>query len=191
MKTVKRIKAVYETTEKEPKFAVILISGTPGTGKSTIIEKMRKIKPQIQVLNVSELVKREGLHEGYDSEFDTFIINDRKTQKKLRKVIPEMKQKGGVLVECHSLGLFDEDDLESLIDRVILLTCSTEHLYDRLQMRGYSPKKIEENLECEIMRVCADEAGEVFKGKGVVQEMQNDTEKDQRAVLKVISKLLE
>ena len=187
MKRVKSIRAVVETADK---FPVVLISGTPGTGKSTIIQKIQRIAPQVQVLNISELVKREGLHDGYDPEFDTFIINDRKTQKKLRKLIPEMRQKCAVLIECHSLGLFDEDDLEILIDRVIVLTCSTENLYDRLKMRGYSKKKVEENLECEIMRVCADESREIFRGKGVVEEMGNDTEEEGKRVVDGIMKLV-
>lgn len=190
MKTVKRIRAVFETAENSNENAVILISGTPGTGKSTILQKIQKSSPQVQILNISELVKREGLHDGYDSEFDTFIINDRKTQKKLRKLIPAMRQRGSVLIECHSLGLFDEDDLEGLVDRVIVLTCSTEILYDRLKSRGYSKKKIEENMECEIMRVCADESREIFRGEGVVEEMRNDTKEDQKSVMKGITKLL-
>lgn len=190
MKTVKRIRAVLEAAENSNENAVIVISGTPGTGKSTILHKIQKSSPQVQILNISELVKREGLHDGYDSEFDTFIINDRKTQKKLRKLIPAMRQRGSVLIECHSLGLFDEDDLEGLVDRVIVLTCSTEILYDRLESRGYSKKKIEENMECEIMRVCADESREIFRGEGVVEEMRNDTKEDQKSVMKGITKLL-
>lgn len=189
MKTVKRIRAVFESTNEN---AVVLISGTPGTGKSTILQKIQKSSslPEVQILNISELVKREGLHDGYDADFDTFIINDRKTQKKLRKLIPEMRKSGPVLIECHSLGLFDEDDLEELVDRVVVLTCSTEILYDRLQSRGYSKKKIDENMECEIMRVCADESREIFKGKGVVEEMRNDTEEDQKKVVKEIMKFV-
>lgn len=187
MKSVKRIRAVFETTKN----AVILISGTPGTGKSTILQKIQERYPQVQILNISELVKRERLYDGHDSEFDTLIINDRKTQKRLRKLIPEMRKRSSVLIECHSLGLFDEDDLEGLVDRVVVLTCSTEILYDRLEARGYSKKKIEENMECEIMRVCADESREIFRGEGVVQEMKNDTKEDQKTVLNGIMKLLQ
>jgi broad-specificity NMP kinase len=184
MKNVKRIKVVFEG------YPVILVSGTPGTGKSTIIKKIKEQNESIQVLNISELVKEEGLHDGYDEEFETFIINDRKTQKKLKKLIPTMKQKGPILIECHSCGLFDEDDMEALIDKVLVLTCSTESLYDRLKFRSYPQKKIDENMECEIMRVCADEALEVFRGEGVVKEFVNDSESDQRLILKFIKSIL-
>ena len=192
MKSVKSIKAVFDnnTSSNTFKFPVVLISGTPGTGKSTLIQKIQESTPSVQVLNISDLVKREGLHDGYDSEYDTYIINDRKTQKQLRKIIPEMRKKGAVLIECHSIGLFDEDDLEALVDHVRVLTCSTENLYDRLKARGYSQKKIEENLECEIMRVCADEAREIFRGQGVVKEMTNDSEADRKDIITEIQLLL-
>lgn len=186
MRTVKNIRVIFEKSS----FPVILISGTPGTGKSTLIERIKQSDATVQVLNISDLVKREGLHDGYDPEFDTYIINERKTQKILRKVIPKLRQSGPILIECHSLPLFDEDDLESLIDKVIVLTCSTENLYDRLKSRSYSKKKIEENLECEIMRVCADESREIFRSDGIVEEMRNDSEVDGDNVFKRIKKLL-
>lgn len=189
MKTIKSIRVVFEG-ESTTRFPVVLISGTPGTGKSTIISALKAKHSKIQVLNISEFVKKEGLHDGYDAEFDTYIINDRKTQKKLIKAIPEMRRSGPVLIECHSCGLFDEDEMECLVDRVFVLTCSTEKLYDRLQARGYSKKKIDENMECEIMRVCADESREVFRGEGIVREMTNDSKDEQEAIVSEISNLI-
>lgn len=182
MKKIKSIRAVIE-------HPVIIITGTPGTGKSTVINSVSSCEG-VGVLNISDLVKKKGLHDGYDAEFDTYLVNDRKTRKDLRKIIPEMRARGPVVIECHSLGIFDEDDLETMVDGVLVLTCSTESLYDRLQSRGYSKKKIEENLECEIMRVCADEAMEVFRGEGVVREMRNDTEEDGKLVITEIKRMI-
>lgn len=186
---IKSIKVVLEneTPEQNP---VILISGTPGTGKSTILNDLKKLYSSINVLNISDLVKMENLHDGYDSEFDTYIINDRKTRKRLIKLIPQLSVSGPVLIECHSCGLFDKDELENLVTKVLVLTCSTESLHDRLELRGYSKKKIGENLECEIMRVCAEEAGEVFRGDGVVVEMENDVETDRGKILDYICDII-
>lgn len=183
MKKIKSIRAVFETAVHP----VLIVTGTPGTGKSTAISR---VASEAQILNISELVKRKGLHDGYDPEFDTFLVNDRKTRKELRKIIPELRKSGPVVIECHSLGIFDADDLESMVTRVLVLTCSTESLYDRLQSRGYSPNKISENVECEIMRVCADEAAEVFRGPGVLKEMPNDTEEDGERVVEAIREMI-
>ena len=143
------------------------------------------------MLNISDLVKKEALHDGHDADFDTLIINDRKVRKRLKVLIPQMRKTAPVLIECHSLGLFDCDGLDSLVDGVLVLTCSTENLYDRLQARGYSQKKMSENVECEIMRVCADEAVEVFRHEKVlIKELVNDTEKDREEILETIKKLL-
>lgn len=55
----------------------ILITGTPGTGKTTTSELVA-IATGLQHICVGELVKRKGLHEGYDEEFDTYILDDDK-----------------------------------------------------------------------------------------------------------------
>lgn len=55
----------------------ILITGTPGTGKTTLSELV-SLALSFKHVNVSELVKEHELHDGYDAEFDTYILNDDK-----------------------------------------------------------------------------------------------------------------
>jgi broad-specificity NMP kinase len=43
-------------------------------------------------------------------------------------------------------------------------------LYNRLEKRGYSQKKLTENIECEIMQVCLDEAQDSYR-KEIVWEL--------------------
>lgn len=42
-------------------------------------------------------------------------------------------------------------------------------LYDRLTSRGYAGKKLEENMDAEIMQVLLDEAREAYKEEIVVE----------------------
>jgi len=44
------------------------------------------------------------------------------------------------------------------------LTCveDTKTLYERLESRGYSEKKIRENVECDIFQVVVEEAKEAY-----------------------------
>jgi len=57
--------------------ANILITGTPGTGKSTLSELLSS-KSGLRHIDVSELVKEKDLHDGRDEEFDTYILNEDK-----------------------------------------------------------------------------------------------------------------
>lgn len=65
---------------------------------------------------------------------------------------------GGVILDYHSCDFFPE----RWFDLVLVLTTDNAALYQRLASRGYTPAKITANVECEIMRVCADEAGEAY-----------------------------
>jgi adenylate kinase len=59
----------------------ILVTGTPGTGKSTHAQLLVQSSPvPLQHINVSDLVKEKGLHEGYDQEWDTYIVDEDKVR---------------------------------------------------------------------------------------------------------------
>lgn len=52
---------------------------------------------------------------------------------------------------------------ERWFDLVVVLRCFNEVLYPRLEKRGYSEKKVQENVECEIMCVVAEDARESYR----------------------------
>ena len=59
----------------------ILITGTPGTGKSTHAQLLVQSSPiPLQHINVSDLVKEKGLHEGFDQEWNTYIVDEDKVR---------------------------------------------------------------------------------------------------------------
>lgn len=53
----------------------ILITGTPGTGKTTMASALAEAT-QLRHINVGELVKQKNLHDGWDDQFDCYIINE-------------------------------------------------------------------------------------------------------------------
>jgi len=55
----------------------ILITGTPGTGKTTTSE-MAAEATGLTHINVGDLVKAKALHEGLDKEYDTYILDEDK-----------------------------------------------------------------------------------------------------------------
>jgi adenylate kinase len=57
-----------------------------------------------------------------------------------------------------------------------VLRCDSTLLYDRLTARGYKGKKLEENMDSEIMQVLLDEARESYKEEIVVELKSESTE---------------
>ncbi|KAM0684738.1 factor activating pos9 [Mitosporidium daphniae] len=132
----------------------ILITGTPGTGKTTLCELVSS--GDYNHINVSEEIKRNKWYSSYDEEMDSLIFSDSKVRKGLSKMISS----GGNLIDFHSVANIIPS---SLIDLVVVLSTNNTVLYDRLANRKYSPQKIRENIECEIMQVLLEEAHEAFK----------------------------
>lgn len=66
------------TTKTSP---VIVITGTPGTGKSTHAEFLVQESPlPLQHINVSEFVKEKDLYENFDAEWDSYIVDEDKAR---------------------------------------------------------------------------------------------------------------
>lgn len=79
---------------------------------------------------------------------------------------------GGYILDWHACDLFPE----RWIDLVIVLRTDSSILYDRLTSRGYKGKKLEENIDSEIMQVLLDEARESYKEEIVVELRSEKTE---------------
>lgn len=77
---------------------------------------------------------------------------------------------GGVALEFHSVDFFPE----RWFDLVLVLRTDNTVLYDRLAKRGYSDKKLTENVEAEIMQVVAEEAAESYR-EGIVHQLPSDS----------------
>lgn len=143
----------------------ILITGTPGSGKTATSSQIAE-RTGFTHIEVSELVKTEGFHEGYDKEFDSYILDEDKLLDDL-----EIKlEAGGCVVDFHNCELFPERWFEL----VLVLRVDNTLLFDRLKDRGYSDHKIAENVECEIMQVILEEARESF-AEEIVHEVKSET----------------
>ena len=56
---------------------VIILTGTPGTGKSTHAELLANESPiPLRNINVSEYVKERGLYENYDEEWQSYTVDE-------------------------------------------------------------------------------------------------------------------
>ena len=71
---------------------------------------------------------------------------------------------GGNIIDHHSPSFFPK----RFFDLIVVLTTNNTILYDRLVARGYAKEKIDENIECEIMRVVELDAWDSYDHEKVV-----------------------
>ncbi|KAF1813130.1 P-loop containing nucleoside triphosphate hydrolase protein [Eremomyces bilateralis CBS 781.70] len=146
----------------------IIITGTPGVGKSTHCEQLAEATG-LKHMSINQIVKDRNCAEGFDDELKSWIVDEDK----LLDAIEDEVKDGGYIIDWHACDIFPE----SWIDLVVVLRCDTAVLYDRLSGRKYSPKKLEENMDAEIMQVLLDEAREGF-AEEIVVELQSNTIED-------------
>ena len=64
---------------EQRKLPVILLTGTPGTGKTTHAQLLAQQSPvPLKHINVGELVKEKGLYENFDEEWQSYIVDEDK-----------------------------------------------------------------------------------------------------------------
>lgn len=70
---------------------------------------------------------------------------------------------------------------------VLVLQTDNTVLWERLEKRGYSEKKIQENVQCEIMHVIAEEARESYEEECVHVVPSNTVEDMERNVENLVN----
>ncbi|XP_045109670.1 adenylate kinase isoenzyme 6-like [Portunus trituberculatus] len=143
----------------------ILITGTPGVGKSTLAQQLSE-HSGLEWISVGDLAKDNNYFDGYDDERDCPMLDEDKVLDELEDKIAE----GGNIIDYHGCDFFPE----RFFDIVFVLRTNNTLLYDRLAARGYQGKKLEDNVECEIMAVLRDEAKESYEEQ-IVHELESNT----------------
>merc|ERR1712168_1441417 len=154
----------------------ILISGTPGTGKTTLGKELAQ-RSNLNYINISEFAKEEELFEGYDEKRECQIIDEDRVVDELESKIGE----GGNIVDYHGSEFFPE----RWFDAVFVLRTDNTLLYERLEARDYSREKVEENVQCEIFQTLLEEARESYDDE-IVHELKSDMAEDMERNLEQI-----
>ena len=135
---------------------VVIVTGTPGTGKTVLARKISKEYGH-RYIDVNEVVRQHKLSEGYDKKRDTKIVDETRLAKVLEKIIKEArKKKEKLVIDSHMSHCVNP----KLVGLCIVTKCDLKELERRLKRKGYSKAKTEENMECEIMDICYNEAKE-------------------------------
>lgn len=158
----------------------IIVTGTPGCGKTShaqllVLQLLGDVpalvpagKNEWHHYAVSDEAKLRGCIDLYDERLDTLVVDEDKL---LDLLEPDM-EKGGAIIDWHCCEVFPE----RLIDLVVCLRCDNTILFDRLKKRNYNEVKIQENIDCEIMEVIAQEARDSYVPEIVIELTLNNAD---------------
>jgi len=127
---------------------VILVTGTPGVGK-TVIACMLTSHLGANYVNLGELVERENLILGVDEERRTLIADTGKVSKRLKKIMEASDR--DVIVDGH----YSADVVPAeKVHLIFVLRRDPDELKGLMERRGFRERKLWENLAAEILDVC-------------------------------------
>ncbi|MEK6951997.1 MAG: adenylate kinase family protein [Nanoarchaeota archaeon] len=129
---------------------IIIVTGSVGTGKTKIARAIAR-KYNLKYLDLNGLIVKNKLYENYDKKFKTHIVDIKKLNKFLIKLIKKEKD---LVIDSHLSHYLNK----KYVDLCIVTKCDIKVLKKRLEKRKYSKDKIRENLDAEILDVCLIEA---------------------------------
>lgn len=147
---------------------VINLLGTPGVGKSTLAQKLAN-ETGFKWVNIGKVAEENNCYEEYDEEYECPVLDEDR----IIDVLDDQISAGGNIVDYHGSDFFPK----RWFDIVFVLRTDTAFLHDRLSDRGYSQKKLDNNLECEIFQMMLEEAKESYD-ENIVHELRSNTMED-------------
>ena len=140
---------------------VLLITGTPSIGKTTVASVLAE-KLGALYLNLSALAFSFDLSEGFDTKRKTTIINEKKMREKINTLI-DSTNKTTVIVDGHYAASVVSKEI---VTKAFVFRRNPIELKKLMEIRKFQGNKLWENLESEILDVCLIETlGELEKDK--------------------------
>jgi adenylate kinase len=136
----------------------LLLTGTPGCGKTVLSEKLA-IFLKAKLVDVNGIIDKNKIYR----------LNAKKEKevdlKKLSKILKGVlvKEKN-VVIESHLLC-----EMPLPCDRIIVLRCNPLVLKKRLEKRGYALWKVKENVLAELLDYCIVRTEENYAKGKIVQ----------------------
>ena len=122
----------------------VAVTGTPGVGKTTLAEAMRR--HGWRVVDVKRWAREVGAVVGHDAQDQADVIDVERLR---LHVLPDDGER--VAYEGHLSHFLP-------LDVAWVVRCDPDLLRERLALRGYPPGKVEENVEVEALDLILQEA---------------------------------
>ncbi len=142
---------------------VIIVTGTPCTGKTKYAKKLCKSRNYFY-FDVNSFIRSRKLHSGFDRKYDSYMVNIKELIACLEKHIKNMMKSKefcskykGIVIDSHLSHYVSP----KLADLCVVMKCDLKKLKKRLIKRKYSKAKVVENMDAEIFDICLIEAKDI------------------------------
>ena len=136
---------------------IIALTGTPGTGKTTVCEFMREhsiYSKNFHIIDIHKLILDEKLYTGRDEERDTYIADMERLTARVTELVKQAPEGMDTIMEGHISHYLPADV-------IIVLRAAPVALRKRLgKRREYSFEKVRENSDAEALDVILVESVE-------------------------------
>jgi adenylate kinase len=140
---------------------VILITGTPCTGKTATAKQLATTLPDALYINLTDYAKTNRLTRGEDKKRKTITIDETKMRKKLAETI-NASDNANIIIDGHYASAVTPTEL---VTKVFVLRRNPKELKRFMEKCGFEGVKLWENLSAEILDVCLIEAVQAQEGK--------------------------
>jgi adenylate kinase len=143
---------------------VILITGTPCVGKTTVAQYLATELDALYI-NLTDLANKHNLIIGEDKERKTTIIDEEKMRRKITEVI-STAEKFTIIVDGHYAAAVVP---KRHVTHIFVLRRNPIELRKFMEKCGFQGRKLWENIASEILDVCLVEALREYMKKKVCE----------------------
>jgi adenylate kinase len=156
----------------------VALSGTPGTGKTSVATMLKK--QGYSIVHLHTLAKEKHCIAGSDKKRHSQLIDIGKLNAVIKK---NYRTDSLVFFEGHISHLL------KAMDKVIILRCHPKQLQKRLMKKKWSKRKIKENVDAETLDVILCETVELHPARNIFEI--DTTGKTIEEVTEVIKNIIE
>jgi adenylate kinase len=140
----------------------VLVTGTPGTGKTAVSKTLAELIGAAY-FSLNQFVITHRAYSSLDRQRHTRVVDLERTRRLMTKALA--KGKTMAIIDTHIPDAIPK----SQVRMAIVLRCHPKTLERRLRKKGWSARKIRENVLAEILDSCYVSALGYYGGKKIAQ----------------------